>query len=442
MQKLNQREKIKVAIYGLGKMGLPLACVFAQKGFSVIGVDIDQRRVNLINRGQNPVLGEPEITILLPRLARAGKIKAQKNGTQAAAQAQILIIIVPTLINKDKTPNLKMILEVARTIGRGLQKGTLVILESTVPPGTTEGLLKNTLERASGLKAGTDFLLAFCPERTNSGSALADIRGRLNPKVVGGINQKSLALASRLYRIINRRGVIPVAHCTVAEMVKIAEMVYRDVKIAYANSLALICQQLKIDAAAVIRAANTDAGCEILNPGPGVGGHCIPVYPYFIFSTVRKGTVLLKAARLINESMPRETVKLIESALVAQGRKLKESNILLLGITYRGDVKETRFSPALSLHQILSQRAHNVFVYDPLFTPGETAALGLKYKSSWRGIDCLVITAEHKQFRRLPWQKIAQEVRTKAIVDAKNLVPVPRLKKLGFTLRRIAFADF
>ncbi len=441
LRQLAQQGKIKVAIYGLGKMGLPLACVFAQKGFNVTGVDINPKTVALINQGKNPVIEEPGITLLLPKLVRAKQLRAQSNGTQAAQQARVLVIIVPTLISAHKLPNLTMILQAARTIGRGLQKGSLVILESTAPPGTTSGILKNTLEQTSGLHAGPDFSLAFCPERTNSGTALADIQGRLNPKVVGGIDQKSLALASALYKVINRRGVVPVANCTVAEMVKISEMVYRDVKIAYANSLALISQELKINAAEVIQAANTDAGCEILNPGPGVGGHCIPVYPYFIFSTVQRGTALLKAAREVNENMPKVTAQLIASALKAQGKTLKESKILLLGITYRGNVKEIRFSPALSLHKILSPKALKVFVYDPLFTPQETTALGLQYKNSFQGMDCLVICAEHREFAHLPWLKIARMMKTKAIVDTKNLAPASRLKKLGFTLRRIAFTD-
>lgn len=441
IKRLARSGKITLAVYGLGKMGLPLACVFAQKGFKVIGVDINKNVVKKINQGENPIIGELGLDNLLKKGIKNKKIIATSKGGEAARKADVMIIIVPTFLQKNKKPDLEIVKMVAKTIGQGMQKGSLVILESTVPPKTTEGIIKRILEKESGFVAGKNFGLAFCPERTNSGTAIADIQGRINPKIVGGFERKSSLAAQTIYELINQRGVIPVSSCTVAEMIKISEMVYRDVKIAYANSLALICDELGIDAKEVIRGANTDAGCEILKPGPGVGGHCIPVYPYFIFDKVKRGTPLLKSARRVNDAMPKYTVKLIQEALGVAGKDIKKSNILILGIAYRGNVKEVRLSPGIEIYHLLKGLANRVFVFDPLFSPKEIENYSLNYQESFQNIDCMVITADHQEFKKLNWSIIAKQMRTKIIVDTKDLINYRQLKKLGFIIKRIGYAQ-
>lgn len=441
IKSLIKNNKVKLAVYGLGKMGLPLACVFAQRGFKVIGVDINKNVVKKINQGENPIIGESGLGQLLKEDVKNKKIIATAKGREAAQKADVMVIIVPTFLQKNKKPDLEIVKMVAKTIGQGMQKGSLVILESTVPPKTTEGIIKRILEKESGFAAGKDFGLAFCPERTNSGTAIADIQGRINPKIVGGLERKSSLASQAIYELINQRGVIPVSSCTVAEMVKLAEMVYRDVKIAYANSLALICDELGIDIKEVIRGANTDAGCKILNPGPGVGGHCIPVYPYFIFDKVKRGTLLLKSARRVNDAMPKYTVKLIQEALGVAGKDIKKSNILILGIAYRGNVKEVRLSPGIEIYHLLKGLAKRVFVFDPLFSPKEIENYSLNYQESFQNIDCLVITADHQEFKKLNWSIIAMQIRTKIIVDTKDLINYRQLKKLGFIIKRIGYAQ-
>ena len=437
IKKLISNRKINISIFGMGKMGLPLACVFAEKGFTVIGVNTNQDTAAKINRGENPIVGEEGLDDLLKKVVKNKKLSVTTDGIDAVGKTDLVIIIVPTLVDENKKPDLSALESVCKNIGKGMKKGTLVILESTVPPGTSEGLVRKILEQESNLKAGLDFGIAFCPERTNSGTAVSDIKGRINPKIIGGFDEKSTFIASLLYETINKNGVITVSNLKVAEMIKIAEMVYRDVKISYANSLALICDQLKIDAKEVIRGANTDAGCQIMNPGPGVGGHCIPVYPYFIFDKVNKHTEVIKSARAINDEMPNFTVKFVEDVLTEKGKKIKDSNILVMGITYRGNVKEIRYSSALVIYKILSKKAKKVYAFDPLFSKKEIENMGLVFKNDYRGIDCIVITALHDSFKKLNFDVMGKVMRTKTFVDTSTFFDVLKIKKSGFTVKSI-----
>lgn len=438
--KLIKPANINVAVYGLGKMGLPLAAVFAYKGFNVVGVDTNYRVVKKINQGINPILGEKNLSKFIKEVVAKNRLIATTNGIEASQKTDIKIIIVPTFLISKK-PDLNIVKSVVETIAQGLQKGDIVILESTAPPGTTINVIAKILEKNSGLKLNKDFAVAHCPERTNSGTAIADIMGRINPKIVGASDLKALSVVKYIYKLINSRGVVDVKNTKIAEMVKISEMVYRDVKIAYANSLALICDQLNIEAKDVIEAANTDAGCHILNPGPGVGGHCIPVYPYFIFSKVKRDIDLLKAVRKINDKMPDYVIGLIKEALKEKGRNITNSNILILGFSYRGDVKETRLSPGIEIYKKLFSKTKNVFVFDPLFTRVETLKYGMNYRKSFEKIDCVVIAAEHQKFKKLNWNNIAKKLRTKVVVDTKQLINFNKLKKLNFSIRRIGYRD-
>src|SRR3989344_3694393 len=267
---------ITIAVYGLGKMGLPLASVFAKHGFKVIGVDIDKKIVDQINLGKNPVQEEPGLSLLVKSAVKKGLLKTTIDGIQASRDSYIKVIIVPTYLDSKNSPDLDLVKKATETIAKGLSKGDIVILESTAPPGTTINILGKILEDKSGLKMNRDFGVAHAPERISSGTAIDDIEGRLCPKVVGGSDNKTTKIVEQIYNKINKKGVITVENPTVAELIKVLGEVYRDVNIAFANNLYLSCRELGVDAFEVIKAANTNPYCRILTPGPGVGGHCIP----------------------------------------------------------------------------------------------------------------------------------------------------------------------
>jgi len=408
-------EKITVAVYGLGKMGLPLACVFADRGFNVIGVDINKNIVEKINSGENTVKEEEGLSELVKKVVKNGKLKATSNAIKASKMSDIHIIIVPTLLNENKRPDLSIVINIAENIVNGLKKGDMVITECTMPPGTTESLIP-ILEK-SGLICGKDFGLAHCPERTSTGTAIRDISGEY-PKIVGGIDEKTNTALEGIYSIINKKGVIK-TNIKTAEAIKVFEGIYRDVNIALSNELAIYCEENGIDAKEAFKKANTQPYCHLHDPGPGVGGHCIPVYPYFIMNSK---TELIKLSRKINDSMIEHVIDLIIKGLNKTNKNIKDSKILLMGLSFRSGVKEIRNSPTIPLIKKLRELKANIFLYDPLFTKEEIEKYA-KYKEDLENIYWIVIITEDKKFKSLNWEKCDNIVviDTRRILDPKNI---------------------
>ncbi|ANF22362.1 nucleotide sugar dehydrogenase [Thermococcus piezophilus] len=426
--------KVTIAVYGIGKMGLPLAAVFADHGAKVIGVDINEKVVEMINRGENHVKEELGLDELVRRNVEAGRLKATTDGVWAAKQADVMIILVPTLT--DERGNLKFgpVYDVAEKISQGLEKGNIVITEATMPPGTTESLAQ-TLEK-SGLKLG-EFGLAHAPERTMTGTAIRDITGQY-PKVVGASDERTLEAVIGIYETINRKGVIPMSSIKAAEAVKVFEGVYRDVNIALANELAMWCEEYGLDALEVFQAANTQPYCHLHMPGAGVGGHCIPVYPWFVINLAKKTNPrLIKTAREINDSMPHHVVGLAVKALNEIGRPLKGSNILVLGLTFRGGVRGFIKAAAKPIIDELKEWGANVYAYDPLCTPKDAERFGAEWKEDFKNIDAIIITADHREFEDLDLKELAREMRSKVIIDGRNVLDLQKAEEHGFVYLRV-----
>lgn len=432
-----RRGDITFSVYGIGKMGLPLAAILADRGARVIGVGRSRETISRLNEGISDV-DEPSLGELVKKNVKAGRFSATSDGVDASKKSDVKVILVPTLLDKDNNPDLDAVESVSKSIAAGLQKGDLVILESTAPPGTTENVIKPILEK-SGLKAGRDFGLSHCPERTSSGRAIIDILGAY-PKIVGGIDRKSSEACEAIYSVVNKKGVIVVKNLKTAEAVKVVEGVYRDVNIALANQLAVIFDELGVDAYDAFLTANTQPYSHMHMPGTGVGGHCIPVYPYFITKITNGDTSLLKLAREVNDSMANYTVKLVESALKEAGCNINRAKILVLGIAFRGGVKETRYSPSFRIIKLLREKGAEVYVYDPLFTSQEIEKMGFSYSDKFKGMDCIVIASDHREFRKYNWRKIRKEMRSKVLVDGRNVVEPNKIKTLGFIYKGIGHA--
>ena len=435
--------RVTVAVYGLGKMGLPLAAVFANRGARVIGVDINQKVVDGINRGKCPILGEPGLLEMLMANVKGQRLSVTTDGVAAAKESDVMVILVPCLLNSDKSPDLTAITAVCSNISQGLSRGDFVILETTAPPRTTKDVVLPILKQ-SGLKEG-EVGLAFCPERTSSGRAIKDITGAY-VKVVGGIDELSTETAEAIYSVINKKGVITVSDSTTAEAVKLFESIYRDINIAYSNEMSLICHEVQVNPSEVIEIANGPINeatghpfTTLLQPGAGVGGHCIPVYPYFVTKTTATDTSLIETARKINESMPDYMVNLIMEGLNEIEKSVKGSNILILGLAFRGGVKEFRNSPAIPIIQRLKELDANVFLYDPLFSKEEIEGFDAKYADSFDNMDCLVIVTDHKEFKSYDWQEIGSKMRSKVIVDGRQIVEPEKVRELGFIYKGIGY---
>lgn len=397
---------VPVAIYGLGKMGLPLASVFAETCGNVVGADIDPEVVATIREGGCPVKREPGLDALVEELVADGTLRATTDPQEAAREASVHVIIVPTPITDEKEPDLSILDAVVSNIATGLAEGDLVIVECTVPPRTTKGRVFEQLISESDLERG-EFGAAFCPERTASGRALTDIRGAY-PKVVGGIDAESTRAAAVIYEEINAKGVLRVSDATTAEAVKLFEGLYRDVNIALANELGRFADELGIDVREAIDVANTQPYCDVHDPGPGVGGHCIPYYPYFLIEPFETPAPLLSRAREVNDSMPAFTVSKVQEGLAEEGIPVEEATIVILGVTYRPGVEEIRASPSIPIASGLSDLGADVYAVDPLvetFDAFDATPIMLKEVYDL-GADAVVLVTPHEEFEAIRWAEL------------------------------------
>ncbi|MFC6718261.1 nucleotide sugar dehydrogenase [Natrialbaceae archaeon GCM10025810] len=410
---------VPVAVYGLGKMGLPLAAVYADTTGNVTGVDVDPSVVETVEDGGCHVVGEPGLADLVAEQVDRGRLEATTDGVDAASRASIHVVIVPTLIDDDGSPNLTTVESVIDDIAAGLAPGDLVIAESTLPPGSCRDVLAPHLEAESGLEVG-EFGLAFCPERTSSGTALRDIRGRY-PKVVGGIDDESSRAAALVYDKLSSNEIRVVSDATTAEAVKVFEGVYRDVNIALANELGTLADELGISVREAFETANDLPMCQLHDPGPGVGGHCIPYYPHFLLDWLETELPLTRRARTVNEGMPALTVDRLERALEDAGEDadLSEANVVVLGVTYRPGVAETRASPAVGVIEALADRGATVHAVDPLVDPAEYGARPLEVDDlpeRSTDFDAAVVVTPHEEFDRIAWADLDPMI----VVDGRD----------------------
>ena len=419
--------EIPVTVYGLGKMGLPLAGVFADVTGNVVGVDIDDAVVEAIERGESPVDGEPGLAELVAATTERGALSATTRSTAAADGARLHVVIVPTLI-ADGEPDLSMLRAAVDAIGEGLDPGDLVVVESTVPPGTTRDVVEPRLTDASGLDTG-EFGVAFCPERTASGRAIRDIRGAY-PKVVGGVDAESERVAALLYDELTSNEVLRVGDATTAECVKLFEGIYRDVNIALANELARVAEPLGVDVTRAIEAANTQPFCEIHDPGPGVGGHCIPLYPQFLTATVDIDLPLIETGRAVNDRMPTHVADTVVDLLADRGVVIDDANVLVLGVGYRAGVDETRKSPTRPVVDRLDALGAEVWAADPdvdVAAVPELSATPLPMDDVERTasrFDAVVVMTAHDDYQELSYDAFGDAV----AVDARaalGTLPLP-----------------
>jgi nucleotide sugar dehydrogenase len=407
---------MNIALIGAGKMGLPLACVFADRGANVIACDANPEVVRAINAGQSPV-DEPGVQDILQRAVRAGRLSATADTPAAVAKSEAVVVIVPVLLTPEKKADTRIIAGVTRQIAQGLRRGTMVSYETTLPIGGTRALLP--ILESGGLRGGRDFDLVFSPERVKS--QLVIQRLTKTPKIVGGLTPEAAARAAAFYGEYLGAPVINVGSLETAEMVKLAGMVYRDVNIALANELAAYCEAAGIDFPTVLQAANNDGEANLLQPGIGVGGHCTPVYPHFLFQKSRKFGVRVELAELGRALNDRQPGKVLDR-LERQWQPLRGKRALILGLGFRPQVKEDACSPAFALADELAKRGAESELHDPLYTPEEISKRGFTPGSISQSpiADVLILNTAHAAYAGLDFQKLAAGG-LKAVLDGRNL---------------------
>jgi UDP-N-acetyl-D-glucosamine dehydrogenase len=431
-------KKAKVCVVGLGYVGVPLAVASAQAGFSVIGVDVEKEKVSMINRGicyVEDAYSEKH----LPDFVRAGLISATDSLSDGATSSDIIIVCVPTPLNPKGDPNLSFLKSVAKVLSKNLTGFKLVIVESTSFPGTTTDIFQPLLQR-NGKRPEKDFGLVYSPERIDYGNAKFGIRNI--PKVVGGINDESTQLGAEFYKAILDAPVVTVGSPSVAEATKMLENIFRYVNIALVNELAVLHETLGVDFIEAINAAATKPfGFMSHYPGPGVGGHCIPKDPfYLVFKAKQAGFSLrlVSASKTVNKMMPVHTIERLGSALRASKRSLANSTVVVWGLAYKGEVKDTRRSPSLELLKLLKRSRAKIRVFDP-YVPGVMLG-GKAYESSnseiesVRDADALIIATAHNAFRSVDLSKIRSLMRDRPILyDTRNLRNRRECEEAGFT---------
>jgi nucleotide sugar dehydrogenase len=386
---------MRAVVVALGKIGLPIAAQIALAGHDVVGCDIDARVVDLVNAGEEPFPGEAGLQQALAETVGAGRLRATTDTTAAVAEGADLIIAVPPLmVDEQARPDFRVLDVVIADIGRGLKPGAVVSVETTLPVGTTRTRLAPALASVSGLRSEEDFFTVHSPERVYSGRIFKDLE--TYPKLVGGLSEEGEGRAVELYGQFLQAEIRPMASAEAAELTKLAETTYRDVNIALANEFARFADRQGIDIEKVIAAANSQPFSHVHHPGIAVGGHCIPVYPRFFLSGDPEAQ-LPAAARIVNESMPAYAVGRLAEALDG---KLSGARVVILGVTYRGDVKETAFSGAFGAKRELERLGATALAADPLYSPGELRELGFE---PWvrDSVDAAIIQADHSSYRQL-----------------------------------------
>lgn len=423
-----------VAVIGLGHVGLPLACALADSGLRTTGIEVDERKVRLVNKGTSPLHGrEPGLEEILRRVVGSGALIATTDPSECS-RADAIFVCVETPIDEDKNPVLDPLTHALAQVGRSLRKGCLVSVESTIPPGTMLGKVIPILDKESGMRAGRDFSVVHCPERVMPGVLLRNLRSY--ERVMGGLDDASLEKGLEFYSSIVRAR-IHTTDLTSAEITKTVENAYRDVQIAFANEVAVACEELGADAYEVRRLVNTCPFRDMHLPGSGVGGHCVPKDPWlFVSSVARSPTSLIETARAVNDSMPRHLTSLVLEALRENGRKAEESKVTVLGLSFLRDSGDVRNSPAIPVIDALVERS-DVVVHDPFAADAYRAPLLRDVDEALKGSDCAVFVTDHSAYSALDLERIGSLMRTKAIVDGRNIFDSSECRRHGFAYKGI-----
>lgn len=436
-----EKRKATIAVVGLGYVGLPTAVAFAEAGFDVVGADVNAAKVASINKGISP-LKDLDLGASVAKVHKSGHLRASTDIVAACKEADIVLLIVPTPVDEAKQPDLSFVAAAAESAAKALRKGQLVILESTTYPGTTEDYVIPACENHSGLKAGKDFGVGYCPERYNPGDpqhTLANVH-----RVVGAIDDGWRDVCAALYGTLNGGRITKVRDLRTAEAAKVIENIQRDLNIALVNEFALIFERLGIDTMEVLEAAATKWNFVKYTPGPGVGGHCLPVDPYYLtWQAQRMGyhARVILAGRAVNDEMPHHTVGLVAEALNELGRPIKGTPIAILGLSYKANTGDIRESPAEHVVRELKKRGADLRLCEPHVSDAEVrkhfGLANLNLKDALEGAAAVVLLTDHAVFKGKTVAELAKATGKAALIDARQVWDPSTATKSGFIYRGV-----
>lgn len=429
------RGRLPICVIGLDDVGLSEACLFCEKGATVIGTDPDRRTVRFVKRGKAP-FDEPGLQELVRTQVKSGRLRATSKIEEAARESLVLTVHLDVPIDHNREPDYTALKTVSKSIGMSLRPYTLIVVEGAVAPGATEEIVMKNIEKYSGLIAGKEFGLAYSPARVSKGTLLRDLA--LYPRLVGGYDRKSFLMAKSILSLVTESGVIEARDIKTAEIARLFENAYQDVNIALVNQLAIFCEKYGVDYSRVQRCVNARARGFLHHPGQ-VGGR-VPTDSHLLLSEAREFKVdlrLIELARKVNEAMLWHAISLVSRALRQSGKKLTGSRILVLGVSYKPDVKRENGSRIRELVTELTKRGATICVYDPLFSQKELESLGYPTREDLgeaaRGADCIVVAVGHKGFGQMKLgilKRFTKEM--PIIVDLGRLIDPEKARNAGF----------
>lgn len=435
-----QGNKLKVCVIGVGRIGLPTALSFANSGLSTIGVDINTQLVDTINSGVFPLKDEPGYDSIFENVFRDKKFKATTKIEEGVPTSDVILLSLPTPMNDQNVPYYDALKSVGKQLHDHLNKGSLVIVESTIEPGFVENELIQIIEGADKkLKAGKDFGIGVCPETANPGQILVDFEKL--PRLVGATDEKTANMITKIYRHVFTVDLIPMPDCKTANAVKLTTNVFRDLNIAFVNELAMLFEKIGIDTMKVLEAAKTKYNFQVHYPGAGVGGPCLPVNSYQMLNLAKSIDSnllrLVRVGREVNEHMPQHVLDLLQDGFAEASKKIQDSQILVLGISYKPDVKDVQLTPAETLIEKLKQLKAKVKIYDPYYK--STEIFGIKTENNMidalNNTDAVLLVTAHKEFHDLEPTFLVSKMKTPIVVDSRGVIDNHAAKKAGLIFR-------
>ena len=437
-----QSGKLKICVIGIGRIGLPTALSFANSGLTTVGVDINEQLVKLINSGNFPLKDEPGYDVIFDKVINQKKFRATTNFSEGVNSSDVIVLSLPTPMDINNIPDYTALLSVAKKLHNEISDGKVIIIESTVEPNFVEKDFLDILEGDDQkLKLGKNFSLGVCPETANPGQILNDFE-RL-PRLVGAMDEHTQNLITKIYKHVFTVELIPMPNCKTANAVKLTTNVFRDLNIAFVNELALIFEKAGIDIMTVLEAAKTKYNFQVHYPSAGVGGPCLPVNSYQMINFAKNFTSktfgLVENGRKINENMPFHTVELLEDALNEIKKPLSGASILVLGVSYKPDVKDIQLSPVEKIINLLQEKGANILIYDPYFKNSEI--FGIKtlndFVQNLENSDGLIIATAHKEFHNIDPIFLKSKMKTSVVIDSKNIIDQNLANQAGLIYRGI-----
>ena len=433
---------LKICVIGVGRIGLPTALSFAKSGLSTIGVDINSDLVSKINSNDYPLKDEPGYDVIFNQVVTNKTFHASTKIEDIVPNSNVILLSLPTPMNNENVPNYSALKSVAKQLGDLLEFNSLVVVESTIEPGFVENELIQIIE--SGKKhliAGENFSIGVCPETANPGEIMNDFTKL--PRLVGAIDEETREKITQLYKHVFPVELIPMANCKTANAVKLTTNVFRDLNIAFVNQLALLFDKLGIDTLEVLEAAKRKYNFQVHYPGPGVGGPCLPVNSYQMLNSAKQFDSemlsLVKIGREINESMPNYVIELIISGLKEANKKISNSTILLLGISYKPEVKDIQITPAENIIKKLKELGAKIKIYDPFFKSTNVFEIETEnnIEQALSDVDSVVLLTAHKEFNTLSPSFIASKIEMPVIIDTKRIFDLDDAKKSKLIFRSL-----